>query len=205
MITECLSLIIQSVSVLLPSGCSAKVAGTTLNPMAWDSLFYCSKNNSQNCKMVEVGKGFSFHLVQTLLKQGHPEQTCWLLKVCLSRMETQKLLLTLRVKKRFLMLRQNLLCISLCWLPLVLSPGTTEKSLSLSSLYPPWLYLYTLIRTLWAFSSPDWMAPALSNNRCINPLVTSEPLFWTLSSSSISLLCLGTQNWTQHSGCSLAS
>lgn len=37
--------------------------------------------------------------------------------------------------------------ISLCWLPLILSPGTTEKRLSLSFLYPPLLYLFTLIRS----------------------------------------------------------
>jgi len=37
---------------------------------------------------------------------------------------------TLREKKFFLMFRRNLLCLSLCPLPLVLSLGTTEKSLA---------------------------------------------------------------------------
>jgi len=40
---------------------------------------------------------------------------------------------TLRVKKFFLMFRWNFLCFSLSPLPLVLSLGTTEKSLALSS------------------------------------------------------------------------
>jgi len=40
---------------------------------------------------------------------------------------------TLRVKKLFLMFRRNFLCFSLCPLPLVLSLGTTEKSLAPSS------------------------------------------------------------------------
>jgi len=44
---------------------------------------------------------------------------------------------TLRGKKFFLMFRQNFLCFSLCPLPLVLSLGTTEKSLAPSSWNPP--------------------------------------------------------------------
>jgi len=40
---------------------------------------------------------------------------------------------TLRGKKFFLMFRRNFLCFSLCPLPLVLSLGTTEKSLAPSS------------------------------------------------------------------------
>jgi len=44
-------------------------------------------------------------------------------------------------------LRGNLLCFSLCPLPLVLSLGTTEKYLSLSSLHSPFRYLCTLIRS----------------------------------------------------------
>ena len=40
---------------------------------------------------------------------------------------------TLRGKKFFLMFRQNFLFFSLCPLPLVLSLGTTEKSLAPSS------------------------------------------------------------------------
>jgi len=40
---------------------------------------------------------------------------------------------TIRGKKFFFMFRRNLLCFSLCPLPLVLSLGTTEKSLASSS------------------------------------------------------------------------
>ena len=49
------------------------------------------------------------------------------------------------------MFRANLLCYSLCPLPLVLSLGTTERGLAPSSLHPPFRYLYTLIRSPWAF------------------------------------------------------
>ena len=42
--------------------------------------------------------------------------------------------IALTVKKYFLMFRGNLLCFSLCPLPLVLSLGTTDKSLAPSSL-----------------------------------------------------------------------
>ena len=48
---------------------------------------------------------------------------------------------TLRGKKFFLMFSWNFLCFSLCPLPLVLSLGTTEKSLAPSSWHPPWRYL----------------------------------------------------------------
>ena len=40
---------------------------------------------------------------------------------------------TPRMKKFFLIFRRNFLCLSLCPLPLVLSLGTTEKSLAPSS------------------------------------------------------------------------
>ena len=48
---------------------------------------------------------------------------------------------TLRGKKFFLMFSWNFLCFSLCPLPLVLSLGTTEKSLAPSSWHPPFRYL----------------------------------------------------------------
>ena len=48
---------------------------------------------------------------------------------------------TLRGKKFFLRFRRNFLCFSLCPLPLVLSLGTTEKSLAPSSLHPPCRHL----------------------------------------------------------------
>ena len=46
----------------------------------------------------------------------------------------------------FPMFRGNLLCFSLCPLPLVLLLGATEKSLVPSSLHPLFRYLHTLIR-----------------------------------------------------------
>jgi len=49
---------------------------------------------------------------------------------------------TLRGKKFFLMFRWNFLCFSLCPLPLVLSLGTTEKSLAPSFWHPPLRYLW---------------------------------------------------------------
>jgi len=65
------------------------------------------------------------------------------------------------VKKCFLMSRWNCLCCSLCPLPLVLSQGTTEKSLAPSCLHPPFRYLYKLMKSPWAFSSPGWTVSAL--------------------------------------------
>lgn len=53
-------------------------------------------------------------------------------------------MVTLAVKKCFLMLRQCLLCSRLCLLPLILSLSTSEKSLALSSLLLPLRYFYIL-------------------------------------------------------------
>jgi len=52
---------------------------------------------------------------------------------------------TRTVKMCFLMFRQNLLCFSLCLLPLILSLDITEKSPAPTSLHLPFRYLYTLI------------------------------------------------------------
>lgn len=51
-------------------------------------------------------------------------------------------------KMCLLMFTWNLLCFSLCPLPLIMSLGTTEKSLNTSSLHPSFRYLYTCIRIL---------------------------------------------------------
>lgn len=53
------------------------------------------------------------------------------------------LLSPLTVKQFFLMFRGNILCFSLCQLPLVLSLGTTEKNLARTSLHSSFRYLYT--------------------------------------------------------------
>ena len=57
-------------------------------------------------------------------------------------------------KKVISYVRWNFLYFNLCPLPLVLSLGTTEKSLALSSLLSSTRYLNTLIRSPRAFSSP---------------------------------------------------
>lgn len=67
------------------------------------------------------------------------------------------------LKKLFLMLKQNFLCVGMCPSPLVLSLDVTEKSLVPSSLLPPVRCLYTPIRSpSQAFPSPSWKVPALS-------------------------------------------
>jgi len=75
-----------------------------------------------------------------LLKQGHLQQAAQDLVQADREGDSTTSLgslfqcsVTLRGKKFFLMFRWNLLCFSLCPLPLVLSLGTTEKSLALSS------------------------------------------------------------------------
>jgi len=56
-------------------------------------------------------------------------------------------LVTLTMKKCFLVFRWNCLYISLCPLPLVLALGTTGKSLAPSSSFHPFRYFYTLRRS----------------------------------------------------------
>jgi len=54
---------------------------------------------------------------------------------------------TLTVQKYFMMFRGNFLCFSLGLFPLVLSLGTTEKSLAQPSLQPLFRYIYALMRS----------------------------------------------------------
>jgi len=79
-----------------------------------------------------------------LLKQGHLEQAAQdHIQVGFERLQQRRhhnpfgqpvpVFHTLKVKKFFLMFTWNFLCFSLCPLPLVLSLGTTEKSLASSS------------------------------------------------------------------------
>lgn len=49
-------------------------------------------------------------------------------------------------RKNFLMFRRHLLCASVYPLPLAQSLGTTEKSLALPSLYPPFRYLWAFMQ-----------------------------------------------------------
>lgn len=57
---------------------------------------------------------------------------------------------TLTVKKCLLMYRGNILCFTLCLLPLVLALETTEKRLA-PSLHSPFSYLHMLVRSLLSF------------------------------------------------------
>lgn len=76
-------------------------------------------------------------------------------------------LITLKVKYCFLKLKQDFLYLSLHPLPLLLSLGTTEKNLALSS-YCPIRYLLYIDRCPWAFSFPDWTVLALSGSNQIS-------------------------------------
>ena len=71
---------------------------------------------------------------------------------------------TRTVKKCFPMLRGNLLCFSVCPLPLVLSVGTTEKTLAPSSLHSPfrcvYMHLY-MYKPLSAKVLSSWLGPIL--------------------------------------------
>jgi len=54
--------------------------------------------------------------------------------------------ITHTIQKHFLLLRENLLCYSLCSLPFVLVLGTAEMSLALSSSHLPFRYLHMYVR-----------------------------------------------------------
>ena len=75
---------------------------------------------------------------------------------------------TLRVKKCFLVFNWNFLCFSLCPLPLVLSLGTTEKSLAKCSSVPSgrdaWEELWTWVGNMDSSHQWQWSAeiPALA-------------------------------------------
>lgn len=86
--------------------------------------------------MAVIGRNLWRHLVQTLLKQGHPE------KVAQDQVQEAFGDSTTSVSnlcpcsithrtKYFLMLRENLMCFSWCPWSLVTALGTTEKSLLL--------------------------------------------------------------------------
>ena len=78
------------------------------------------------------------HLVQPAAEAGSPTAG-WVFNISREGDSTTSLgslfqcSVTLRGKKFFLVFRRNFLCFSLCPLPLVLSLGTTEKSLAPSS------------------------------------------------------------------------
>uniref|UniRef100_A0A8C3JB82 Symplekin n=1 Tax=Calidris pygmaea TaxID=425635 RepID=A0A8C3JB82_9CHAR len=116
---------------------------------------------------------------------------------------------TLTPKKFFLRLEWNFPWSSLCPLPLVLSLGTTEKSPAPSSFNPPFRSLSAFRRSplsllLSRLKSPSSLSLS-SSGRCSNPLIIFDALRWTLSSSSLSLLNWGAQNWSQCSNGGLPS
>jgi len=113
-----------------------------------DEILTCSTQTtwfiteSQNHRMFGFGKDLCGSSSPTLLpKQGHLQQAAQdlsrrVLNISREGESTASLgslfqcFVTLRVRKFFLMFRCNFLCFSLCPLPLVLSLGTTEKSLA---------------------------------------------------------------------------
>ena len=112
-------------------------------------------------------------------------------------------------KKCFFMFLWNLLCFSLCLLPLVLSLATTKTSLSPPSSHPPFRYSYRLIRFPLSLLFPRLNGPGFpslsSQERCSSPLIILAPLSWTPSSISTSFSHWGAQNWAQWSRCGLTS
>ena len=108
---------------------------------------------SQNHRMVGVGRDLCMSSSPTPLPSRdsysrlHRTLSRWVLNISREGDSTTSLgslfqcSVTLRGKNFFLMFRRNFLCLSLCPLPLVLSLGTTEKSLAPSSWHPPLRYL----------------------------------------------------------------
>lgn len=97
--------------------------------------------------------------------------------------------LTVNSKKCFSVLRGSLLCFSLCQLPLVLSLDTTEKSMALSFLHPPFRYLHSLMRCPLALC-PGWTVHHNSlfpMEEMLQFLNYFKSLCWNLSSWSLIL------------------
>lgn len=92
---------------------------------------------------------------QTLLKQEHLQQAAQghiqaAFEVLqgdpiISLGNLWKCSITCTAQNCFLMVRGSLLCSSLCPVPLVLALSTSDKSLALSALHPPFRQLYSLV------------------------------------------------------------
>ena len=94
-------------------------------------------------------------------------------------------------------------------IPLVLAFSSTEKSLGLSSLHPPFSFLKTLMRSRWDSLYPDWRVPGLSaflhrSDASSNPFSIFAALHWMVSTSCISLLYWESRR-TAYSRCGLIS
>lgn len=110
-------------------------------------------------------------------------------------------LTTLTVKKCFLAFRWNLMFFNLYGLFLVLSQGTTEKSLALTSSLSPVKCLYILIWSLLSLlfsrlNRLSCLSPS-SWEKCSNPLIILANLHWTHCIKSIRLC-----TWESRTGCS---
>lgn len=79
------------------------------------------------------------------------------------------------------MFRENLLCSSLFPTSLVLVLAITEKILASSSLSPPFRYLWTLMRTPWASSSPSWTVPSLPASPHVRGAADPLSLWWPVA------------------------
>lgn len=98
------------------------------------------------------------------------------------------------VKICLLVFRGNLFCFSVFPLTLILS----RAPLKIAWLCPPFLYLWTLTRSFWAFSrlhSHRSLSPS-SLERSSIALIICVASCWTLFSVSLSLLWWVAQNWT---------
>jgi len=118
-----------------------------INASFYQILIIRQITESQNHRMLGVGRDTQRPSSPTPLpKQVHIEQVAWdLIQVGFENLQRMRLrsaaplgslfqcFITLRGKKFFVMFRSNFLCFSLRPLPLVLSLGTTEKSLAPSS------------------------------------------------------------------------
>lgn len=99
------------------------------------------------------------------------------------------------------MYRGNILCFTLCPLPLVLAQGTTERA---------WFHLYSLQAFIHAGKIPaelsllqtDLSSPSLSpQERCCSSLDMLVTFCWALSSMSMRLFYWRAQNRPQHFRC----
>ena len=112
-----------------------------------------------------------------LLKQGHLEPVAWMAFEYLQggalhsfSGQPVPVLSHSHGGKAFLMFRGNLLCFSLCPLPLVLPLGTTEKSLVPSFVHPPFSCLCTSMR------SPQPSLLQVKQSRLSQPFLIGEML-----------------------------
>lgn len=105
-------------------------------------------------------------------------------------------------RKIFLMFRRHLLCASVYPLPLAQSLGTTEKSLALPSLYPPFRYLWA------SMQCPKPPLLQAEQSQLSLPLLTGEvpqslehlggPTLYSFWCVHVSF-CSGAHNCTQYS------